>query len=167
MTKDLEKLRSVKPTVVVHSAPHRRVECSSQIFQLLIVPGRCHPPFPDGFPDRPGGLGADRRQETHKVVPPAILCASRLEGVAKKIKRDVLAVSSSIVVLAVDDLGLRRMKLQTALLETDHGSLLLRVPLAAAVDDCIRRSARTGPPEKSAASKYRTRSAETSSRAMD
>src|ERR687891_367642 len=139
MTKDLEKLRSVEPTVVVRPAPHRRVEGSSQIFQLLVIPRRSHPPFANGLPDRLGGLGADRRQETHKVVPPPVLRPSRLEGVAEEVERDMLAVSSSIIVLAVDDPGLRRMKLQTALLEpiTDRFEHLLRVPLAPAVDDCI------------------------------
>src|SRR6185295_10231406 len=77
MPQDLEKLRPVKPTVVVLPAPHRRVECSSQIFQALVVPGRCHPPFADGLPDRLGGLGADRWQEAHEELPPAILRPSR------------------------------------------------------------------------------------------
>src|ERR1700748_397238 len=139
MPQDLEKFRPVEPAVVVHPAPHRRVECSSQIFQALVVPGRSHPPVTDGLPDRFGGLGADRWQEAHEVLPPAILRPSRLEGVAEEVKRDMLAISSSIVVLAVNDPGLHRVKLQTALLEpiTDRFEHLLRVPLAPAMDDGV------------------------------
>jgi hypothetical protein len=62
-----------------------------------------------------------------------------LEGVAEEIKRDVLAIPSSIVVLAVNDPGLHRVKLQTALLEpiADRFEHLLRVPLAPAMDDRV------------------------------
>src|SRR5215510_12775867 len=99
MPQELEKLRPVKPAVVVRPAPHRRVECSSQIFQALVVPGRCHPPAADGLPDRFGGLGADRWQKAYEELPPAILRPSRLKGVPEEVERDMLAVSSSIVVL--------------------------------------------------------------------
>src|SRR5215475_12083519 len=106
MPQDLEELRPVEPAVVVRPAPHRRVECSSQTFQALVVPGRCHPPFANGLPDRFGGPGADRWQEAHEEFPVAILRPSRLEGVAEEVERDMLAVSSSIVILALDDPGL-------------------------------------------------------------
>src|SRR5262245_34861096 len=137
MPQDLEELRPVEPAVVVRPAPHRRDECLRQIFQALVVPGRCHPPSADGLPARLGGLGADRWQEAHEELPPAILRPSRLEGITEEVERDVLALSSSIVILAVDDPGLLRMKLQTALLEaiTDRFEYLLGVALAPAVDD--------------------------------
>src|SRR5262249_44046327 len=72
-------------------------------------------------------------------LPPAILRPSRLKGVAEEVERDALVLSSPIVVLAVNDPGLRRMKLQTALLEpiADRFEHLPRMPLAAAMDDRI------------------------------
>src|SRR5215475_13774940 len=102
MPQDLEELRPVEPAVVVRPAPHRRVERSSQIFQALVVPGRCHPPSADGLPDRLGSLDADRWQEAHEELPPPILRPSRLEGITEEIERDVRALSSGDVPSAVE-----------------------------------------------------------------
>src|SRR3982751_1421671 len=110
--------RAIEPPVVVQPAPHHRVRKASQILQALVIPGGRHPPVADGLPDRRRGLGADRRQEAHEVSPPPVLRPSRLEGVAEEVERDVFVLPRPVVVLAVDDPGLRGMKLQTAVRQT-------------------------------------------------
>jgi hypothetical protein len=46
-----------------------------------------------------------------------------LEGVAEEVERDVFILTRPVVVLAVDDPGLRGMKLQTAVRETTPDGL--------------------------------------------
>src|SRR4029079_3321605 len=125
--------------VVVHPATYRRIDEPRQILQALIVPGGRHPPLPDGGTNRLGRLGADRREEAHEVLPPMILCPSRLEGIAQEVERYVLVLPAPIIILTVDDPGLHGMKLQTTLLEPIPDGLqhLLRLNLAPAVHDGV------------------------------
>src|SRR3954462_11919238 len=143
VTEHLNAPRAIEPPVVVQPAPHHRVHKASQILQALVVPGGRHPPVADGLPDRRRGLGADRRQEAHEVSPPPVLRPSRLEGVAEEVERDVFILPRPVAVLAVDDPGLRGMKLQTALRETTPDRLQHRLcfRLAPAMDECIVRVA--------------------------
>src|SRR3954447_12500601 len=124
-------------------APHHRVRKASQILQALVIPGGRHPPAADGLPDRRRGRGADRRQEADEVSPPPVLRPSRLEGVAEEVERDVFILTRPVVVLAVDDPGLRGMKLQTAVRQTTPDGLQHRprLRLAPAMDECIVRVA--------------------------
>jgi hypothetical protein len=87
-----------------------------------------------------------------KYFPQRFFARRALEGVAQEVERYVLVLPGPIVVLAVDDPSLRRMKLQTALLEPTTDGLLHRtgLPLAPTVDDGIaritlERDAREGP----------------------
>src|SRR6516164_2003474 len=107
MTEHLNALRAVEPPVVIHPAPHHRVHEASQVLQLLVVSGGRHSPLANSFPDRLGGLGADRRQETHKVPSPPVLRASRLERISQEVELDLIVLPRPVVILAVDDLGLR------------------------------------------------------------
>src|ERR1700736_1208828 len=115
MAEHLNTLRAIEAPVVVHPAPHHRVGEASKVLQALVIPGGRHPPLADGLAYRPGGLGADRRQETNEKLSPPVLRSSRLEGIPEEIERDILVRSPSVSVLAVDDLRLHWMKLQTAL----------------------------------------------------
>src|SRR4051812_18645604 len=135
--------RAIEPPVVVQPAPHHRVRKASQTLQALVVPGGRHPPAADGLPDRRRGLGADRRQEADEVSPPPVLRPSRLEGVAEEVERDVFILPRPVVVLAVDDPGLRGMKLQTAFRQATPDRLQHspRLRLAPAMDE---RSSRGG-----------------------
>src|SRR6185295_10224373 len=139
MAEDLNAPRPIELAVVVHPATHRRIDEPSQVLQALIVPGRRQPPLADGCSDRFGGLDADRWQEAHERLAPAILGPTRLEGVAQEVERYVLVLPTPIVVLAIHDPGLRGMKLQTALDEPIPDGLqhLLGLPLAPAMDDGI------------------------------
>src|SRR5262249_11516270 len=103
----LNALRAVEPPVVIHPAPHHRIHKPSQVLQLVVVSGGGHPPLANGFPDRLGGLGADRRQETHKVASPPVPRASRLERISQEVELDLIVLPRPVVILAVDDLGLR------------------------------------------------------------
>src|SRR5208337_1920820 len=133
----LNALRAVEPPIVVHPSPHRRVGQAGKVLQSLVVPGGRHSPIADGLPDRLGGLGADRRQEADEILPPAVLRASRLEGVAEEVELDMFVASRPVAILAVHDPGLLMMKLQAALRKATsdgfpHRSGFL---LAPAVDD--------------------------------
>src|SRR3954463_15527020 len=143
VTEHLNAPRAIEPPVVVQPAPHHRVHKASQILQALVVPGGRHPPAADGLPDRRRGLGADRRQEADEVSPPPVFRPSRLEGVAEEVERDVFVLPRPVVVLAVDDPGLRGMKLQTAVRQTTPDGLQHspRLRLAPAMDE---RSSRGG-----------------------
>src|SRR3954466_6362678 len=57
----------------------------------------------------------------------SLLRPSRLEGVAEEVERDVFILPRPVVVLAVDDPGLRGMKLQTAVRETTPDRLQHRL----------------------------------------
>jgi hypothetical protein len=90
-----------------------------------------------------GSLGADRRKEADEEFPTAILRSSRLEGVPEEVERDVFCLPKSVVILAIHDSGLRRVKLQFALREstTDGVQHRTRLPLTPAMDDGIVRIA--------------------------
>jgi len=123
MAKDLNTLGPIESSVVVHPATHHWVDDSGQVLQPLVVPGGGHPPFGDGLPNRLGGLGTHRRKKAHEEFSPAILCPSRLEGVPEEVERNVLVLPRPVIVFAVDDPSLRRVKLQTALRKsTSDGS---------------------------------------------
>src|SRR5262249_48882656 len=96
-------------------------------------------PTTDGLPDRLGGLVADRWQEAHKELPPPILGPPRPKGVTEEVELDVLMLALPVLVLAIHNLGLLRMKLQMAFPQTlpDRYEHLLRLSLARGVNDHI------------------------------
>src|SRR5215470_4976426 len=151
VAKHLNALRAIEPPVVVQPASHHRVGEARQVLQALVIPGGRHPPIADGLADLLGGLGADRRQEINEKLSPPVLRSPRLEGVTEEIERDILVHSSAVIILAVDDLGLRCMKLKPALCKAcpddiEHKPRLLLTP---AVDNRIvsvplERDARKG-----------------------
>jgi hypothetical protein len=151
MPEHLNALRAIEPPVVIQPAPHHRVGEARQILQALVVPGGCHPPVADGLAYRFGCFGTDRRQETDEELSPPVLRSSRVEGVPEEVELDILVRSPAVIILAVDDLGLHWMKLQTALCQAcpddiEHKPRLLLTP---AVDNRVvsvplERDARKG-----------------------
>src|SRR4051794_9759306 len=137
MPEDRGERRPVEPTVVVRPPPYRRIHEPRDLLQRLIVPGGGQPPIPDRLTDRLGGLVADRRKEAHEELPPSILGPPGPKGVAKEVELAVLMLASPVIVLAVHDLGLLRVKLKTALLQSlpDRFEHLLRLSLALGVND--------------------------------
>src|SRR5262249_13332724 len=115
MSEDRSECGRVEPSVVIHPATYRRVDKPRDVPQRLVVPGSGQPPIPDRLLARPGGLVTDRRQEAYEELPPAILGPPRPKRVAEEVELDVLMLAFPVRVLAVHDLGLLRMKLQTAL----------------------------------------------------
>src|SRR6266542_3554731 len=143
VTKDQHTLRSIKPTVVVDPATYRWIDEPRQILQALVVPVGRHPPFANGGSDRLGGLSADRGKKAHEELSPAILRPPRLKGVAQEVERNMFVLPTPIIVLAVDDPGLHRMKLQTALRKpiSDGCQHQLGLPPAPAMHDGVVRVA--------------------------
>ena len=135
--------RPVEPAVVVRPPPYRRIHKPRDLLQRLVVPRGGQPPVSDRLPDRLGGLVTDRREEAHEELPPSILGPPGPKRVAEKVELDVLMLALPVVVLAVHDLGLLRVKLKTALLQTspDRFEHVLRLSPALGVDDHIVRIA--------------------------
>ena len=71
--------------------------------------------------------------------PTVILCPSRLEGIAQEVELDLLVLPAPIVIFAVNDPGLRWMKLQSALRQPIPDGLQHRprLSLTSAVDQVI------------------------------
>src|SRR3954447_20190171 len=136
---DRDERRPVEPAVVVRPPPYRRIHKPRDLLQRLIVPGGGPPPVSDRLPDRLGGLVADRWDEAHEELPPSIPGPPGPKGVAEEVELDVLMLASPVIVLAVHDLGLLRVKLKTALLQSlpDRFEHMLGLSLALGVNDHI------------------------------
>src|SRR5881227_163932 len=104
----------VEPAVVVHPAAYRRVHQPSQVLQRLMVPRGGQPPVTDRRPDRLARLVTHPREEAHKELPAVVLGPPRPKRVAQEVELDMLVLALPVAVPAVDDLGLLRMKFQTA-----------------------------------------------------
>ena len=115
MAQDRDALRTVITPVIVHPSPHHGIDQLCQIFEPLVVPDRGYPPCADSLQDSFGRLGADRWQEADEVLALPVSRPSWLECVAQEIERHVFMTLPASGILAVDDPGLLRMKLQTAL----------------------------------------------------
>src|SRR3954451_15753277 len=135
--------RPVEPAVVVHPAVYGRFPQPSQVLQRLMVPRGGQPPVADRRPDRLTRLVTHPREEDHKELPSVVLGPPRPKRVAQEVEPDVLVLALPVTILAVDDLGLLRMKFQTALRQAlpDRLQQLLRLSLALGVDDHIIRIA--------------------------
>src|SRR5277367_3662905 len=107
----------------------------------LVVPSGGQPPVPDRLTDRLGGLVADRREEAHKELSPPILGPPGPKSVAEEVELDVLMLAFPAIVLAIHNLGLLRVKLKTAFLQTspDRFEHELRLSQALGVNDHIVR----------------------------
>jgi len=92
-----DAFRAVVPPVIVHPASHHGgINQLCQLFERLIIPGRCHPLCADGLPESCGYyLGADRRQ-TDEVSFLPITSAAGLQCVAEEIKRHVFVTQLPI-----------------------------------------------------------------------
>src|SRR3954449_11701941 len=77
----------------------------------------------------------------NKELPPVALGPSGPKRVAQEVELDVLVLTLPVAVLTVDDLGLLRVKFQTAFRQTlsDRLQQLLSSSLALGVDDHIIR----------------------------
>src|SRR5512147_1735976 len=139
MPEDWGERRPVEPTIVVRPPPDRGIHKPRDLLQRLIVPRGGQPPTTDRLPDRLGGLVTDRRQEAHEELPPSILGPPGPKGVAEEVELDVIMLAPPIIVLAVHDPGLLRVKLKTALLQTlpDCFEHVLRLSPALGVNDHI------------------------------
>ena len=109
--------RLVEGTVVVDPPADDRIEHPCQIVKVLVA-AQLQPPASDLLANRLGGLVADRRTEVDEVFAPAVLRSAWAKGVAQKIEAGAGVLQTPIVVFAVDDLGLLRMELQSALGKT-------------------------------------------------
>src|SRR5262249_28823947 len=104
-----------------------------------VVPRGGQPPVTDRRSDRLARLVTHPRQEAHKELPSVVLGPSGPKRVAQEVELDVLVLALPVAILAVDDPGLLRMKLQTAFRQSrpDRLQQLLCLSLTLGVDDHI------------------------------
>src|SRR5258708_18483083 len=108
------KCRFVVTTIVIQPTPNDGIEHPRQIVDPLIN-ATTKLPVAKTLSDRFGSGIADSGTEVDEVFTPAILRSSGSKRVAQIIELLVRIVSPSVIILAVDDSRLARMKLQPAL----------------------------------------------------
>src|SRR5229473_3976804 len=143
MPEYVHTLRPIESAVVVHPAPDLWIDELREVLQALVVPGGCQAPLTNGGANRRGGLRTDGRKEANEAFPLAILGPTRLEGVPQEVERHVRIFPGPAIPLAVDNPGLHRMKLQTALRKASPNSIQHRPSflLRPTMDDGIVRIA--------------------------
>src|SRR5437868_14631151 len=106
-------LTAIKPAIVVHPAPYRRIRETRDLAQRLLAAGG-QTPLSDLLPNARGDLSTHRRKEAKKNRPVAVARWPCPEGVAEKVERHVHILLSPSPIFAVDDARLRGMKLEPA-----------------------------------------------------
>jgi hypothetical protein len=108
------KLRGVEPPVVAHPSAEDRTNPLGDVFQIKVAAKMQAPPAHASTHSYAGGL-ADRWDEADKALAVAVLRQSRPEREAEKVEGPNRIGSGAIGIFAVNDLGLLRVQLQTAL----------------------------------------------------
>jgi hypothetical protein len=134
VSEDRIQCRPVKPAEVLNPTPHDWVPHARQVIDGLVAP-QVETPAPHLFAHLRRYLAAHRWSKIDEALPPPILRPSRTKRIPQKIELLVGIVSSSVIILAVEDFRLLRMYLQAALLEAARDALqdLLRLLLRSAV----------------------------------
>lgn len=132
------KRRLIVTAIVRNPAPNDGIEHTRQVVDPLVNTAT-KLPIANFLSDRLGRRIAYTGTEVDEEFSPPILRASGSEGIAQIVEFLVEIVSSSIIILAVDDLRLGRMKLQFAFGKTSLKRTLqgLRLALAATVAEDI------------------------------
>ena len=149
---DSGKGRSVVLSIVVYPSSKDWITDVGQLFQAHVAP-QVNPPVPHLSAYLFGCLITDRRNEADKVSAVSRLAEARAKGKAQKIKSLVRVGTWPPIILAVNNLGLLRMKLQPALQKPpfDHRSDPFGLSLTSAMHDDVigiafKRNARIAPP---------------------
>jgi len=108
--------RLVVSAVIVDPSSYHRIKHPRQVIQCFIA-AQMQLPAPHFLANRFRRFVADRRTEVDKELPPPILRPPRAKRVAQKIETGNGIVLTPIVILAVDNLGLLRMELQSTIRE--------------------------------------------------
>ena len=107
------KRRLVVTAIVRNPAPDDGVEHSRQVVNPP-VDATAKLPVSNFPSDRLGRRVTDARTEVDEEFPPPVLRSSGPEGVAQVIELFVGVSSAPVVILAIDELRLGRVNLQTA-----------------------------------------------------
>jgi len=111
------KCRLVVATIVRKPTTNNRVEHACQVIYPFVYT-TAQLPFANRLTDGTRCRSADTGTEVDEVLTPPILRSSRLKHVPKKIELLLRVVPTPVIIFAVDDLRLLRMKLQSALSKT-------------------------------------------------
>src|SRR3972149_3167093 len=132
------KRRAVIPPIVLEPAAERRVEHARQILDRFITAQMQLPASnlrSDGLPC----LFSNGRTEVDEVSPFPVLRSPGAKRITQKIEFLVRVFPSSVVILAIDDLRLCRMKLQPTVLYSCRNGRpnLLGLCLCFAMHNCV------------------------------
>jgi len=108
--------RLVVPAVVIDPTPDMTVEHPGQVVQRLVA-ALVKRPASDRLPDRLESLVACRGTEDDAEGTPPASRQPRPERIAEKVELLIRVVSAPVIILAVDDFRLLRMKRQSAVRE--------------------------------------------------
>jgi hypothetical protein len=132
------KLRGVEPPVVAHPSAEDGTNPPGDVFQIKVAAEMQAPSAHASTHSLAGGL-ADRWDEADKAPAAAVLRQSRPEREAEKVEGPNRVRSGAIGIFAVDDPGLLRVQLQTALRKPPFQRLmqLKRLCLAPTMSDGV------------------------------
>src|SRR4051812_34580315 len=130
--------RRVESTVVVHPSADHRVKHPREVVNRFVAL-QLQPPTTHLLAQRLRGGRGDGGCEVGEEAAIPIVTAPGAECVAQKIELDVLVLLLPMKVLAVDDMCLIGMKLQTAFFQPlrEFCFHVLRLLETAAVDQCV------------------------------
>ena len=119
MPQDRVKCRFVVPTVVVNPTPDYRVEHARHVIQRLVTT-LLKLPAPNLAPNRFKRFVANRRAERDSDPDSTLRssCQPRPKRIAEEVELLVGVVSTSVIILALDDLRLFGMKLKPTFSES-------------------------------------------------
>ena len=134
MSEDRIQCRPVEPAEVLNPTAQDWIPHARQVIDGLVAP-QMEMPAPYLLAHLLCCLAAHRWSKIDEALAPPILRPSRTKRIPQKIELLVGIVSSSVIILAVDDFRLLRMYFQAALLEAARDALqdLLRPLLRSAM----------------------------------
>ncbi len=140
VSEDRVQGRFIEAPVVLNPAAKNRIPHARQVINGFVTP-QIDPPVPHFLPHPLCRVIADRWCEADEVLAPLVLRPSRAKRVPEEVELLVRVPPPTIIILAVDDLRLYRMKFQSALREAAPDALqdVLRLLLSLAVRHNIIR----------------------------
>ena len=108
------KLRGIEPTIVAYPSTENGPYPSRYLFEPQIV-APMQSPTSHALPHSLGGLTAHRRKKAYEAFAVAVLRRPRPERLAEKVEAALRVFPGTICIIAVNDLGLLRVQLQSAL----------------------------------------------------
>ena len=118
MSQGLVKRRFIKAAIVVYPASDDRAEHPRQILQGFIT-SQVHFPSSRRLSHRLSCFITYCRREVYELFTPSVPRPPRPEGKTQKVKTCIGIITPTVIIFAVDNLRLLRVKLQSASLKSN------------------------------------------------